>query len=57
MRIGALNRLTRVLLANSLLLVFIIAMQILSPAAPSVDGSVSLPDGSERDAGQATILQ
>jgi hypothetical protein len=33
-----------VLLANSLLLVFIIAMQILSPAAPSVDGSVSLPD-------------
>jgi len=44
MRIGALNRLTRVLLANSLLLVLIIAMQILFPAAPSVDGSVSLPD-------------
>jgi len=44
MRIDVLDRLTQALLATSLLLVFIIAMQLSFPAAPSVDGSVSLPD-------------
>lgn len=44
MRIDVLNRPTQALLATSLLLALIVAMQLLFPARPSVDGSVAMPD-------------